>query len=248
MSVLKSARAAMATLILSSLLAGAAGAEIPDEFTNLKIFAGNVGKRELVGAMRTFSLALGVRCDHCHVQRTPGDFDSIDWASDENPKKDVARGMMAMVGRLNNELLPEAMGLRVGKVRCITCHRGLADPETLDRVLLDTIDKTNVQAALIQYRDLREDYYGKGAYDFGPMTLSGLAETVAQNMGDLAGALEILDLNTEMHPDDTASYLMKAQLQILDGDKEGALANLRKVMEMEPDNSRAARLLEQLEQ
>jgi tetratricopeptide (TPR) repeat protein len=247
MSKTKMVRAAVVALMITTLSVGAARAEIPDEFTNLKVFAQGIGKRELVGAMRTFSLALGVRCEHCHVQQTPGDFDSIDWASDENPDKDIARGMMSMMVKMNNELLPDALGLRRGKVRCVTCHRGLPDPETLDRVLLDTVEKEDVAAAIIHYHDLRADYYGKGAYDFGPMTLTGVAESVAQNMGDIPGALEILALNAEMNPEDITTYLMMTQLQILHGDKDGAIANVKKVLELDPDNTRAARLLEQLE-
>ena len=49
---------------------------------NLKILTGQTGP-QLMETMRNISVALGVRCDHCHVR---GDF-----ASDENPKKETAR-------------------------------------------------------------------------------------------------------------------------------------------------------------
>jgi tetratricopeptide (TPR) repeat protein len=241
-------RSAVAALVISALLTGAAGAEIPDEFTNLKVFDKDVGKRELVGAMKSYSMSLGVRCEYCHVQEIPGDFDSIAWASDDNPKKDIARGMMAMTAKLNDDLLPAALGSHTERVSCVCCHRGLSDPATLDQVLLKTIEAENVQAALAQYRDLKEGYYGMGAYNFGPMTLIGVAEKAAGEKGDIAGALEILDLNTEMNPDDAMSYLMKASIQAQSGDKDAAIANVEKVLEMEPDNRRAAHLLEQLQQ
>jgi hypothetical protein len=38
-------------------------AQVPDEFTNLTVFPKDIGKRELIGAMRSFSGALGARCN-----------------------------------------------------------------------------------------------------------------------------------------------------------------------------------------
>jgi len=72
------------------------------------------------GAMRQFTQALGVQCGYCHVQ---GNF-----ASDENPKKDVARMMVTMVKDINAKLpaSPDAKA----KVTCYTCHRGAAAPLT----------------------------------------------------------------------------------------------------------------------
>jgi hypothetical protein len=67
------------------------------------------------GAFRT---ALGVQCTHCHVQ---GDF-----ASDENPKKDVARMMITMVRDVNAKFPGDAKE----RVTCYTCHRGKVTPET----------------------------------------------------------------------------------------------------------------------
>lgn len=72
------------------------------------------------GIMRQFTQALGVQCTHCHVQ---GNF-----ASDENPKKDVARLMITMVKDINAKLpaSPDAKA----KVTCYTCHRGAVTPLT----------------------------------------------------------------------------------------------------------------------
>ena len=242
-----SARALILFALMLTLSTGAAYAEIPDEFTNLKVFPKGIGKRDLVGVMREFSDALGVRCHHCHQMRTPGDFNSIDWASDVLPEKDAARGMLQMVGQLNNNLLPQAMGKPGGTVRCVTCHRGLADPRTLDLVLLDTVKNEGAEAGTSQYRALREEYYGSGSYDFGPMTLLDVATTLAQQLGDTRGALVILDLNTELNPDHANSYLLMSQIQILTGNKEGALANARKTVELDPENTQAAKLVEQLD-
>ena len=80
---------------------------------NLKVL-----KPEEVGpVMRAMGGALGQRCDFCHVQ---GDF-----ASDDNPKKLVARHMMEMANHING-MLPDAKV----KVTCYTCHRGKSMPES----------------------------------------------------------------------------------------------------------------------
>jgi Photosynthetic reaction centre cytochrome C subunit len=79
---------------------------------NLKVLPADVDIRATMGAFRT---ALGQQCTFCHVQ---GDF-----ASDENPKKEVARHMIQMVNEINAKF-PD------GKVHvsCYTCHRGATTP------------------------------------------------------------------------------------------------------------------------
>src|SRR5215472_7239871 len=84
--------------------------------TNLKVLKVTTGA-EVSQIMRTFTAGLGVQCIYCHEQ---GNF-----ASDENPKKEIARHMIQMTKRINAEF-PD------GKLRvsCYTCHRGEAEPKT----------------------------------------------------------------------------------------------------------------------
>ena len=83
---------------------------------NLKVLQVKTGQ-EVSQIMRTFTAGLGVQCVYCHQQ---GNF-----ASDENPKKEIARHMIQMTKRINAEF-PD------GKLRvsCFTCHRGEAEPKT----------------------------------------------------------------------------------------------------------------------
>ena len=248
MKITLSARAAICGIILVSLLAGAAQAEIPDTFTNLKIFPKDIGKRQLMGAVRDFSTSLGVRCTFCHVQKTPGDFDSVDWASDSLEHKQVARGMMTMVRNVNSELLPNATGKQGAKVKCVTCHRGLEDPRILETVLLDTVEKDGVDVGISRYRELKQEYFGSGSYDFSPSTLTSVAETLAQSRGDMDGAVKVLDLAVEMNPEDMATHLMRSQVLVFHGDKEGALASAQKALKLDPDNKMAKQIIDQLSQ
>jgi hypothetical protein len=67
--------------------------------------------------MRTFTAGLGVQCTYCHV--------AGNYASDENPKKEIARHMISVTQRLNVELGDGKL-----RVSCYTCHRGEAEPKT----------------------------------------------------------------------------------------------------------------------
>jgi tetratricopeptide (TPR) repeat protein len=130
----------------------------------------------------------------------------------------------------------------------VTCHRGVENPRTLDNVLLKTIAKDGAESGEAKYRDLRENYYGSGSYDFTPMTLARVAETLAQENGDLVGARRMIELNLEMNPDHADSYLMLAEVDLAGGNKEAARANIDKALALDPQNGHAQRMLKQLEQ
>jgi hypothetical protein len=68
-------------------------------------------------AMRSFSMSLGVDCEHCHVQ---GNF-----ASDDKPAKVMARKMLTMTHNINDQTFGGKM-----EVRCYTCHRGQVEPQS----------------------------------------------------------------------------------------------------------------------
>ncbi|MGO9262066.1 MAG: c-type cytochrome [Bryobacteraceae bacterium] len=91
------------------------GGRAPEPPKNLKILK----PEEVRATMRSFTQALGVQCTFCHVQ---GDF-----ASDENPKKNIARMMINMAHDVNAKF-PD--GAEKMHVTCYTCHRGKTEPET----------------------------------------------------------------------------------------------------------------------
>ena len=223
---------------------GSASAQIPDEFTNFKVLDEDIGKRELVGVMRDFAGGLGVRCTHCHLGKTPGSLEGVDFASDELEVKKVARAMMKMVRQINDRLLPATGRDSLVKVRCVTCHRGIAEPESLDRVLLAVVEEKGVDAAAAKYRELREQYYGSGSYSFSPGTLNGVAETLARD--DLDGAISLMRLNVEVNPDAAFSHLLLGQLYATKGDRDAAVASIERSLELHPDNEHARRLLKKV--
>jgi len=233
-------------IVVCALLAVAvsATAQGADEYTNLQVLPKDIGKRQLGLIMGEFSAALGEGCDHCHAQKEGKD--GLDFASDELKHKKVARVMIEMTGEINQTLLPKT-GIRTPvRVRCVTCHRGVEEPESLDRILLEVAEKQDVSAAATRYDELREKYYGKGSYDFGPRTLNTVAEKLAQERDDLDGAIELMRLNVERHPDDSGAHLLLGQLYGRKGDKQAALASLERAVELDPDSRWAKQTLEQM--
>jgi hypothetical protein len=235
-------------LVLFVFLAASATAGVPDKFTNLKILPKDIGKRELISVMQEFSEALGANCTDCHEMKTPGDYNSIDWASEKMPHKEIARGMMKMTQEVNAKLLPAATGKHDFQVRCVTCHRGVEVPRLLDEILLRTIARKGGEAGEAKYRELRSIYYGSGSYDFTPNTLMSVAQSLAQGKQGTANARRMMLLNLEMNPQHADSYLMLAQLDMTDGDNNAALVNVNKALEIDPDSRQGKRMLQQLGQ
>ena len=96
----------------------------PDYFKNIKVLK-NVPADQLRTQMQYFAASLGVQCNFCHVQ---GQFDS-----DENPRKDRARKMMAMVDRFNENTANDIT------LTCATCHHGHVPPERTPTLAIQPI-------------------------------------------------------------------------------------------------------------
>lgn len=244
MSILQ--RTATALVVVTVIaIAVPVTSQIPDEFTNLKVLRKDISKREMVSIMRSFAGALGKRCNYCHVGENPASLKDYDFASDEKETKRVARVMMKMTNDINKTHLPTLERDNVTQVRCVTCHHGVEDPETIDNVMIGVAEKDGVDAALGKYRELRDEYFGKASYDFSAGPLNTVAERLAQNK-DLEGAITVMKMNVELNPDQSYSYLFLGRLYMAAGDKASAIANVEKSLEIDPDNRFAKGILEKI--
>ena len=187
--------------ILSVPLETSALAQIPDTFTNLRELPEDISKRDLLQTMKAFSLALGVRCQHCHVGGDGRTLAGVDFASDADPDKVMARFMMRMTRSLNRYALPQAPGRRPSPVAvtCKTCHRGRAVPTDLRTELQAAYDADGIEGVRARYRDLRAADYGRGRFDFGEDEVSDLAEALVA-VGKGEDAIEVIRLNVEHYP------------------------------------------------
>jgi hypothetical protein len=101
----------------------------PARISNARVLPAEIGAERLRMTMVGFSRALGVRCTFCHVGQEGAPLNTLDFASDANPHKDIARGMLRMTRRLNETDLPALLGeAQAPRVTCFTCHRGSTTP------------------------------------------------------------------------------------------------------------------------
>lgn len=216
---------------------------VPERFENLRVLPKDIPRDTLIQVMRSFSNSLGVRCSYCHVGQD-GDFD---FASDDKDEKEKARFMMRMTRALNAEYLPRLPDRREPPVPvgCVTCHRGLRVPTTLDRVLAAAVDSGGAPAAVARYRQLREQSLERGRYDFGEGTLGDLARRLAAQ-GKTADAVTLLELNAEFHPNSGTVDFQLAELHRARGERDRAIARYRMALEKQPDNPQARRRLDEL--
>jgi tetratricopeptide (TPR) repeat protein len=227
------------------LMAGAAFAQPAQEAPkNLKVLPKDWTRGQVIQVMQNFTAALGVGCEHCHVEKegAPPDF-----ASDDKDEKDKARAMMHIVQDLNARLPkdfnePASDLTRIG---CITCHRGVPEPKQLGEILAKTSADKGFAAAQAQYNDLKSKYYGAQAYDFSETGLIATARPlIQQNRND--EAIQFLEMNVKLFPKSAASYVTMAQAQQGKKDTAGAIASLEKALAIDPKNGQAQRMLGQL--
>ncbi len=80
--------------------------------------------------MQSYTKALGVSCDFCHVP-DKNNKEVLDYASDENPVKEEARKMIRMTIDINKSYFntdPKIHPAYLIVVKCGTCHKGDAVP------------------------------------------------------------------------------------------------------------------------
>lgn len=95
--------------------------------TNLTVLPKDIPAARLKALMERYGEELGVRCEHCHVEDPQSQ--QLDYASDENPKKQTARLMMAMLTDINTKYLSQLGDPRyAARVTCGNCHQGQTDP------------------------------------------------------------------------------------------------------------------------
>jgi tetratricopeptide (TPR) repeat protein len=250
----------MSGIVMPALLVaqGGRGGEPPK---NLQVLPKDMPRQQVVALMNTFTAALGVRCEHCHMEdakapapppagAAPGGGRGgppLDFASDDREAKKVAREMLKMVNDINTKYLP-LTGRMIGernRVSCETCHHGLAKPQTLRAALANAAEAKGADSAITLYRGLRARYYGAAAYDFSESALAVAATDLAR-ANQRPAALALLKLNLEFYDKSALTYQSMAQVQLQAGDTTAARDALTKAIALQPNNPQLQQMLQRL--
>ena len=156
--------------------------------------------------------------------------------------------MLRMVDTVNKKLLsdvPSRAEPRV-EVGCVTCHRGLPLPKTLQTTLLEIVKNDGPAAAVAKYRELRRDDMVSGRYNFGEWEINELARRLAET-NDTVSAIAILEMNGEFYPKSAAIDFQLGELHRTRGERDKALKSYRAALEKAPDFEEAKKRIEELE-
>lgn len=217
----------------------------PERGENLTQLPADFSGQRLRAVMTGFTSALGVRCSHCHVGEEGQPLSTYDFASDDNPKKETARRMLAMLGDINGHLREIDRGdAPPVNMWCHTCHRGAARPQTLLEALTETLDADGGPAAVRRFHELRERYHGRGTYDFGEAQVNAIGYAFLER--DVEAAIGIFRANVEHHPASSNAADSLAEAYMSAGEIEQAIAWYQQSLRLDPANENAVEKLGEL--
>ena len=224
-----------------------AEAQIPQRFENLQVLPRDIPRDTLIAVMRGFTASLGVRCTYCHLEREGGGGGglNLNFASDSLANKRKARWMLHMTDSINTRLasLP-ARDNPPTDVTCMTCHRGMSKPTTIQQVILAMLQRQGVDSAIARYRMLRNEM-ASGRFDFREQPVTDVAETLSAE-GRHDDAIKLLQMLQEFYPNSVNIDLQLAETYIAKGDRDAGIARLRAVLAKNPNDRRAQQRLQQL--
>jgi hypothetical protein len=243
----------LAGLIASAQTPAGGGQQTPPPFTNLQVWPKDTSRAVILQFMNAFDDSLGVTCNYCHVEQGG----RLDFASDEKREKKVARQMILLRDSIN-VVLPAIVGKPAGagptsvngqpgapvRVLCSSCHRGLPVPRSIADVVTDA-SASGGAAGLAKFKELRTQYYGGQQYDFTENALLGIAQR-AMTAKDPDAAMAYLQTNLEYYPKSARTYQAMAQARNAKGDKQGAIKDLEKAVELDPQSVQARNQLQQI--
>lgn len=111
-------------------------------------------------------------------------------------------------------------------------------------VTMSSLESGDVARAIAQFRELKRTKPDE--YDFREPELNTLGYTLL-SQGRVTDAIEIFKLNVEMFPQGANTYDSLAEAYMVHGEKELAVANYRKSLELNPKNTNAVDQLKRLE-
>ncbi|MBX2796323.1 MAG: serine hydrolase [Myxococcales bacterium] len=109
----------------------------------------------------------------------------------------------------------------------------------------DRIAADGIEAATAAFRALRDGPEAE-AYDLGEYQLNGLGYTYLSS-GDVELAIAVFELNVQTHPERGNPHDSLGEAVWASGDGARALTHYRRSLQLDPDNTNAARMIEEIE-
>ena len=221
----------------------------PDSLRNIKVLPATMTPRDVIGVMRGFAGALGVRCQYCHVGQEGQDLSTFNFASDDKAQKNTARIMIQMVQAINAQHLSQIQQRQNPpvEVQCMTCHRGVPIPRPLGDIISQTASTAGLDSAVKTYRNLRERYYGRSSYDFGEFTLIQATQGLQRDR-KFDEAMGLLRLNAEFFPQSSQTQTGMGEVFLARGDTANAVSSYRAALQINQNDGGARQRLRQLGQ
>ncbi len=211
----------------------------PDSLRNTQVIPRSTPIIEVIGTMRNFTSALGVRCTYCHVGSESIDLAEYDFATDQKRNKVVARQMMRMLAEVNARLdtIPGREHPAI-TATCMTCHHGVSRPVPLATLIQETTVSVSADSALSAYKVLRDKYYGRDAYDFSEASLNIAAFRTAR-AGKANDALKLIEYNEKLYPKSSGMSVFRGNILLMKGDTAAAEAAFREAIRRDSTNNEA---------
>jgi tetratricopeptide (TPR) repeat protein len=118
-----------------------------------------------------------------------------------------------------------------------------ADQKSIAETLLQTINEKDLQSAITQYHELKTTRFD--FYDFRESELNTLGYQLLR-MNKILEAIEIFKLNVEAYPQSSNVYDSLGEAYMVKCDRDQAIMNYEKSLELDPNNSDSVEMLKKL--
>lgn len=157
---------------------------------------------------------------------------------DSNPLDDIANTKKISAVVYGGRVLPRSeLGKMLSEVEAAAARQPIGE------VLMKTIQEKDVAAAVQQYRHLKATQ--PKVYDFSENELIGLGYNLL-GAKKITDAIGIFKLSVEVYPQSYNTWDSLAEAYMNHGDRELAIQNYRKSLQLNPKNTNAVEKLKQL--
>lgn len=157
---------------------------------------------------------------------------------DANPLDDIANTTKIASVIYGGQLFP-----RAALDQMLSQVEALASRQPISEVMMKTIQEKDAATAVQQYHDLKASQ--PAAYDFSENELIRLGYQLI-TAGKIAESIEIFKLSIETYPKSFNTYDSLAEAYMDHGDRDLAIKNYKKSLELNPQNKNAVEKLKEL--